>query len=37
MPFTFTGRIDKLTVSVEPPKLTAADEQRLMCISQNLI
>ncbi len=30
VPFKFTGTIDKLTISIEPPKLTAADEQRLM-------
>ena len=29
VPFTFTGKIDKLTVSVEPPKLTPADMQKL--------
>jgi hypothetical protein len=29
VPFKFTGKIDKLTISVEPPKLTAADEKRL--------
>ena len=29
VPFPFTGKIDKLTISVEPPKLTPADEQRL--------
>jgi len=30
VPFKFTGTIDKLMISIEPPKLTAADEQRLM-------
>jgi len=30
VPFRFTGKIDKLTVSVEPPKLTPEDVQRLM-------
>jgi hypothetical protein len=25
VPFKFTGTIDKLTISIEPPKLTAAD------------
>jgi arylsulfatase len=29
VPFKFTGKIDKLTFSVEPPKLTAEDERRL--------
>jgi arylsulfatase A-like enzyme len=30
VPFAFTGKIDKLTVAVEPPKLTPADEKKLM-------
>lgn len=29
VPFRFTGEIDKLTISVEPPVLTPADEKRL--------
>jgi hypothetical protein len=29
VPFAFTGKIDKLTISVEPPKLTADDVQKL--------
>jgi arylsulfatase len=29
VPFKFTGKIDKLTVSVEPPKLTPADLEKL--------
>ncbi len=29
VPFAFTGKITKLTVSVEPPKLTSEDEQKL--------
>ena len=29
VPFNFTGKIDKLTVSVEPPRLTPADVERL--------
>lgn len=29
VPFKFTGKIDKLTISVEPPKLTPADIERL--------
>jgi arylsulfatase len=28
-PFTFTGKIDKLTVSIEPPKLTPDDVKKL--------
>lgn len=30
VPFKFTGTIDKLTISLDPPKLTPADEKRLM-------
>ncbi len=30
VPFRFTGRIHKLTVSVEPPKPTEADKRKLM-------
>jgi arylsulfatase len=29
VPFVFNGKIDKLTISLDPPKLTAADEQKL--------
>jgi arylsulfatase len=29
VPFKFTGKIDKLTVSVEPPKLTPEDQKKL--------
>jgi arylsulfatase len=29
VPFTFTGKIDKLTITVEPPKLTPDDEKKL--------
>ena len=29
LPFTFTGKINKLTISVEPPKLTPQDLERL--------
>jgi arylsulfatase len=29
-PFAFTGKIDKLTISVEPPVLTDADKKKLM-------
>ena len=30
VPFAFTGKLVKLTLSVDRPKLTPADEQRLM-------
>jgi hypothetical protein len=30
IPFAFTGKIDKLTISVEPPVLTEADKAKLM-------
>ena len=30
VPFKFTGKIDKLTISVEPPVLTDADKKKLM-------
>ena len=30
VPFAFAGKIDKLTFVIEPPKLTAEDEKRLM-------
>jgi len=29
VPFTFTGKLNKLTISVEPPKLTLEDERKL--------
>ena len=29
VPFKFSGKIDKLTISIEPPKLTPADVERL--------
>jgi arylsulfatase len=29
IPFTFTGKINKLTISVDPPKLTPEDEKKL--------
>ena len=29
VPFKFTGKIDKLTISIEPPKLTPADVEKL--------
>jgi hypothetical protein len=30
VPFKFTGKIEKLTISVEPARLTAEDKKRLM-------
>jgi len=30
VPFPFTGKIDKITLSIDRPKLTPADEKRLM-------
>jgi arylsulfatase A-like enzyme len=30
VPFGFSGKIDKLTITVEPPKLTPEDQKRLM-------
>ena len=30
MPFAFTGKIDKLTISVAPPVLTEDDKKKLM-------
>jgi hypothetical protein len=30
VPFPFTGKIEKLTISVEPPRLTPEDERRLL-------
>ena len=27
--FTFTGKLNKLTISVEPPKLTPEDQKKL--------
>ena len=29
VPFTFTGTIDKLTIALDPPKLTPEDEKKL--------
>ena len=29
VPFEFTGKIDKLTISIAPPKLTPADVEKL--------
>jgi arylsulfatase len=30
VPFAFTGKLDKLTISMDRPKLTPEDEKRLM-------
>src|SRR5262245_36768351 len=30
VPFSFNGKIDKITLSIDRPKLTPADEKRLM-------
>jgi len=30
VPFRFTGKIDKLTVALDPPKLTPEDAKKLM-------
>src|SRR5262249_51408626 len=30
VPFTFTGKLNKLTLSIDRPKLTPEDERRLM-------
>jgi arylsulfatase len=35
VPFKFTGTIDKLTIKVDPPKLSAEDERRLMESQRN--
>jgi hypothetical protein len=29
VPFNFTGKLEKLTIAIERPKLSAADEKRL--------
>lgn len=29
VPFRFTGKLNKLTLAIDPPKLTAEDERRL--------
>ena len=30
VPFSFTGKINKLTVAIEPPKVTEDDKKKLM-------
>ncbi len=34
VPFAFTGKLDKLTLTIDRPKLTPEDEKRLMQESQ---
>ena len=34
VPFAFTGKINKLTIAVEPPVLTDADKQKLLAGNQ---
>jgi arylsulfatase len=34
-PFTFTGKLAKLTIKIDRPKLTAEDEKRLMAATRN--
>jgi arylsulfatase len=34
VPFTFTGKIAKLTIAIDRPKLTPEDEKRLREASQ---
>jgi hypothetical protein len=35
VPFRFTGKLDKLTLTIDRPKLTAEDEKRLMESQRN--
>jgi arylsulfatase len=35
VPFPFTGKIDKITLTVDRPKLTPEDEKRLMEAQRN--
>jgi len=35
VPFTFTGKLDKLTIALDRPKLTPEDEQKLMQAQRN--
>jgi arylsulfatase len=34
VPFRFTGKLNKLTLTINRPKLTPEDERRLMCASR---
>ena len=35
VPFKFTGRLDKLTLTIDRPKLTPEDEKKLMQATRN--
>jgi hypothetical protein len=35
VPFTFTGKINKITLTIDRPKLTAEDEKKLMQAQRN--
>ncbi len=35
VPFTFTGKLNKLTLKIDRPKLTPEDEKRLMEAERN--
>jgi arylsulfatase len=35
VPFAFTGKIGKITLSIDRPKLTPGDEKKLMEASRN--
>jgi len=35
VPFAFTGKIDKITLTIDRPKLTPEDEKRLMAAGRN--
>jgi hypothetical protein len=35
LPFKFTGKIDKLTIKIDRPKLTPEDQKRLMAAERS--
>ena len=35
VPFTFTGKINKITLTIDRPKLTPEDEKKLMQAQRN--
>jgi hypothetical protein len=35
VPFAFTGKINKITLTIDRPKLTPEDEKRLMAAQRN--
>jgi hypothetical protein len=35
VPFNFTGKIDRLSIKIDPPKLTPEDEKQLMSANQS--